>query len=142
MDVENGGEGGGVGGRVGGGRSWDRLREGRDRGQERRRWISNMLGQMHGPTVVCHSCRFRSFRYLFPLNVLLSPFTSSSTASLFLAFSFSMSPATVSTLRIPSPSYYAFLAFASLARASLDRLFFSSSSRNYSFHCCMHTDNV
>lgn len=28
-----------------------------------------MLGQMHGPTVVCHSCRFRSFRYLFPLNV-------------------------------------------------------------------------
>lgn len=28
-----------------------------------------MLGQMHDPTVVCHSCRFRSFRYLFPLNV-------------------------------------------------------------------------
>lgn len=31
--------------------------------------ISNMLGQMHGPTVVCHSWRFRSFRYLFSLNV-------------------------------------------------------------------------
>lgn len=77
--------------------------EGRDRGQGRRRWISNMLGQMHGPTVVCHSCRFRSFRYLFPLNVLLSPFTSSSPASLFLSFSFSMS------LPRPSLPSYAFL---------------------------------
>lgn len=142
MDVENGGEGGGVGGRVGGGRSWDRLREGRDRGQERRRWISNMLGQMHGPTVVCHSCRFRSFRYLFPLNVLLSPFTSSSTASLFLAFSFSMSPATVSTLVYLLPLIMRFSRLLPSLRASLDRLFFSSSSRNYSFHCCMHTDNV
>jgi len=52
---------------------WRRELGWRDRGRAEGGGISNMPGQMHGPTVVCHSYRFRSFRYSFPLNASSSP---------------------------------------------------------------------
>lgn len=95
-----------------------------------------MLGQMHGPTVVCHSCRFRSFQYLFPLNVFSSPrFPPPATTSLPpLSSSFSSSQPPLPSLPFslvsrpssPSPFYCAFLASTSLAQSplSIGRFFF------------------
>lgn len=101
-----------------------------------------MLGQMHGPTVVCHSCRFRSFQYLFPLNVFSSPrfppLTTSSYTRAYISLSFYSVTSTLVLSLSLSLSHCPFLAPTSLAEPSLDQLFFSSSSRNYSFHCCMH----
>lgn len=92
-----------------------------------------MLGQMHGPTVVCHSCRFRSFQYLFPLNVFSSPrFPPLTIASPFQSLSLSS--------HLCPRCFLLIVRFSRLppSRSPLDRPFFSSFSRNYSFHCCMH----
>lgn len=142
MDVENGGEGGGVGGRVGGGRSWDRLREGR---RERQGTREEEVDIKYARTDAwSHSSLPFLPVSLFPILVpsKRSPLPVYLLFSRLFLFLFLYVSRDRLYPRIPSPSYYAFLAFASLARASLDRLFFSSSSRNYSFHCCMHTDNV
>lgn len=104
-------------------------------GRVKRGGISNMLGQMHGPTVVCHSCRFRSFQYILvpSKRFLLSPFPFSYNR-LPLLVAFFIQPPLPSVLSL---SYRAFLAPTSLAKPSRSA-FFSSFSRNYSFYCCMH----
>lgn len=87
--------------------------------------ISNMLGQMQSPTVVCHSCRFHSFQYLCPSKrFLLSPFSFSSSRSCTTATLFIQTPLSPSC--VASLSYCAFLAsLLPPSRSSLDRpLFF------------------
>lgn len=85
--------------------------------------------------------RFRSFQYLFPLNVSSSPrfpprnHRANPSASL--------SPCLYPVVSVPSlqlsPSYCAFLAPIPPSRSPLDRplFFFLSLSCNYSLHCCM-----
>lgn len=91
-----------------------------------------MLGQMHGPTVVCHSCRFCSFQYLFPLNVFSPRFPPLTIASL--------QSLSLSSHLCPRCFLLFIVRFSRLppSRSPLDRSVFSSFPRNYSFHCCMH----
>jgi len=117
---------------------WKRRRElgWKDCGRVKRGGISNMLGQMHDPTVVCHSCRFRSFQYILvpSKRFLLSPFPSSYNRLPLLVALFIQPP-------LPSICFlFLIVHFSRLppSRSPLDRPFFSSFSRNYSFHCCMY----
>lgn len=109
----------------------------RECGRVKRGGTSNMLGQMHGPTVVCHSCRFRSFQYLFPLNVFSSPrLPPLAIASPFC--SRSLYPATSALGAFSFLSMYVSRAYFPREALSIGRFFFPFFLRNYSFHYCMH----